>query len=142
MVTSDREVSRFAERMAVSVIPSEQFLAEDRTNGLPATKGRTCQEEEEERGERKKGPSRRLSKKERRKTGRFKKTLSIQKIDNPKSVLGFPLIFGSLDEAGNIGLMPVENQGGNEDTEDEIGLGITPEKGDQDGNRGGTGDRS
>lgn len=72
VVTSDREISRFAERMAVSVIPSEQFLAKIEQTALrPQKEG--FRGEEEERGEKKKGPSRRLSKKERRKRAALKK---------------------------------------------------------------------
>jgi predicted RNA-binding protein with PIN domain len=72
VVTSDREVSRFAERMAVPVIPSEQFLAKiEQTTLRP--KREEGSEEEEERGEKRKGPSRRLSKKERRRRAALKK---------------------------------------------------------------------
>ena len=72
VVTSDREVSKFAERMAVPVIASEQFLAriEQAALGPEREKGT---EEEEGRGEKKKGPSRRLSKKERRRRAVLKK---------------------------------------------------------------------
>jgi hypothetical protein len=72
VVTSDREVSRFAERLAVPVIPSEQFLAKVEQTGL-RPKREEGSEEEEERGEKKKGPSRRLSKKERRRRAALKK---------------------------------------------------------------------
>ena len=66
VVTSDREVSQFSERLSVSVIPSEQFLARITERILPSSpKGDIPVESE--RGEKKKGPSRRLSKKERRK---------------------------------------------------------------------------
>jgi hypothetical protein len=63
VITSDRDVARFAERMDVAVIPSEQFrekLEQGSSDG--------CEEspEEEEEGIKKKGPSRRLSKKEKR----------------------------------------------------------------------------
>ncbi len=71
VVTSDREISRFAERMAVSVIPSEQFLARIEQTALRPEK--EAGEEEEDRGGRKKGPSRRLSKKERRRRAALKK---------------------------------------------------------------------
>ena len=65
VVTSDREISRYAERMAVAVIPSDQFK-EKMENAL--MKGeKDFQEEEERTGEKKKGPSRMLSKKEKRK---------------------------------------------------------------------------
>ena len=72
VVTSDREISRFAERMAVPVIPSEQFLARIEQTALRPEK-EDGSEEEEDRGDRKKGPSRRLSKKERRKRAALKK---------------------------------------------------------------------
>ena len=72
VVTSDREVSRFAERMAVPVIPSEQFLARIEQTAVRPEKEEGA-EEEEERGDRKKGPSRKLSKKERRKRAALKK---------------------------------------------------------------------
>lgn len=65
VITSDREISKYAERMTVAVIPSDQFsekmeqapvrTVEDLRNG-----------ESEGRGQKKKGPSRRLSKKEKR----------------------------------------------------------------------------
>ena len=72
VVTSDREVSRFAERMAVPVIPSEQFLARIEQTAVRPEKEEGA-EEEEERGDRKKGPSRKLSKKERRRRAALKK---------------------------------------------------------------------
>jgi predicted RNA-binding protein with PIN domain len=72
VVTSDREVSRFAERMAVPVIPSEQFLARIEQTAV-RTEKEAGSEEEEDRGDRKKGPSRRLSKKERRRRAALKK---------------------------------------------------------------------
>ena len=71
VVTSDREVSRFAERMAVPVIPSEQFLARIEQTAVRPEKEEGS--EEEERGDRKKGPSRRLSKKERRRRAALEK---------------------------------------------------------------------
>jgi len=63
VITSDREVARFAQRMAVAVIPSEQFrekLQERSSHKLEESP------EEQESGMKKKGPSRRLSKKEKR----------------------------------------------------------------------------
>ncbi len=72
VITSDRDISKYAERMAVAVIPSDQFsekiekafvkAEEDPKNG-----------EEEGRGLKRKGPSRRLSKKEKRKLATLKK---------------------------------------------------------------------
>jgi predicted RNA-binding protein with PIN domain len=64
VITSDREISRFAERIDVAVIPSEQFIEK-----LETTFDRfeeSLEEEEEERGINKKGLSRRLSKREKR----------------------------------------------------------------------------
>jgi len=64
VVTSDREISRFAERMSVPVIPSEQFLVRaERAASMPE-KEKAFEDKEE--GQRKKGPSKRLSKKVRR----------------------------------------------------------------------------
>ena len=71
VVTSDREISRSAERMAIAVIPSDQFR-EKIENAL--TKGEKGFEDEEERnGEKRKGPSRMLSKKEKRMRSALKK---------------------------------------------------------------------
>jgi predicted RNA-binding protein with PIN domain len=64
VITSDREVSKFAERKAVAVIPSEQFREK-----LEVSNNRfeeRFEEEEEEKGIKKKGLSRKLSKKEKR----------------------------------------------------------------------------
>jgi len=72
VITSDRDVARFAERMAVSVIPSEQFR--ERIELPPARFEENLEEEEEERGGvKKKGSSRRLSKKEKRARAALKK---------------------------------------------------------------------
>jgi len=63
VITSDRDVARFAERMNVAVIPSEQFrekLEQGSSDGVEESL------EEEQKGIKKKGPSRRLSKKEKR----------------------------------------------------------------------------
>ena len=70
VITSDRDVSRFAERMEVAVIPSEQFR--EKLERRPSDK---CEEnlEEEEKGIKKKGPSRRLSKREKRARAASKK---------------------------------------------------------------------
>jgi len=72
VITSDREVSRFAERMAVSVVSSEQFREKLET---PPNKFEDIYEEEgeEEKGIKKKGLSRRLSKKEKRARASLKK---------------------------------------------------------------------
>jgi predicted RNA-binding protein with PIN domain len=65
VVTSDREVSRYAERMAAAVIPSDQFKEKMEKSALKIEKDFE-EGVEEERGFKRKGPSRRLSKKERR----------------------------------------------------------------------------
>ena len=72
VVTSDREVSKFAERMAVAVIPSEQFQEKLEVS---ADKFEEIFEEGEEEGKglKKKGPSRRLSKREKRARAASKK---------------------------------------------------------------------
>ncbi len=63
VITSDREVARFVQRMDGAVIPSEQFREklEERSFQM-----REEDSEEDERGMKKKGPSRRLSKKEKK----------------------------------------------------------------------------
>ena len=72
VVTSDREVSSFAEKISVAVIPSDQF--KERMELNPAKMEREMEgDEEEEGGLKKKGPSRRLSKKERRTRAALKK---------------------------------------------------------------------
>ena len=71
VVTSDREISRYVERMAIAVIPADQFK-EKMENAL--LKGeKDFQEEDERGGEKKKGPSRMLSKKEKRMRSALKK---------------------------------------------------------------------
>ena len=71
VVTSDREISRYVERMAIAVIPADQFK-EKMENAL--LKGeKDFQEEDERVGEKKKGPSRMLSKKEKRMRSALKK---------------------------------------------------------------------
>ncbi len=65
VVTSDREISRFAEKMLVPVIPSDQFQEKmERVSFQPEKEIEL--EGEDERGSKRKGPSRRPSKKERR----------------------------------------------------------------------------
>lgn len=64
VITSDREISRYADRLSIPVISSEQF--HERLTGVAPGEARKEEEEEEGRGLKKKGPSRRLSKKERR----------------------------------------------------------------------------
>jgi uncharacterized protein len=72
VITSDREVTRFAERMEVAVIPSEQFQEKLEVS---ADKFEEIFEEGEEEGKglKKKGPSRRLSKREKRARAASKK---------------------------------------------------------------------
>ena len=72
VITSDREIARFAERLSVSVIPSDQFLDRLEKAAFRPQEG-SLQDEEGERGEKKKGPSRKLSKKERRRLAALKK---------------------------------------------------------------------
>jgi predicted RNA-binding protein with PIN domain len=64
VITSDREISRYAERMAVAVIPSDQFKEKMENTLMKGEKD--FQDEKERSGEKKKGPSRMLSKKEKR----------------------------------------------------------------------------
>ena len=70
VITSDREVARFVQRMDVAVVPSEQFRER-----LEMASSRLTEEspEEEENGTKKKGPARRLSKKEKRARAASKK---------------------------------------------------------------------
>jgi YacP-like NYN domain len=70
VITSDRDIARFAERMAVSVIPSDQFR--ERME-ISADKFKENLEEGEEAGIKQKGSSRRLSKKEKRARAALKK---------------------------------------------------------------------
>jgi len=72
VITSDREVTRDAERMAIPVIPSDQFREKIERS---EEKGHEVfeKEEEEEKDFKKKGPSRRLSKKEKRAKAALKK---------------------------------------------------------------------
>jgi uncharacterized protein len=72
VITSDREVSRFAERMSVSAISSEQFL-EKLEDSSEKYENIFEAEEEEEKGIKKKGLARRLSKKEKRTRAALKK---------------------------------------------------------------------
>ena len=72
VVTSDREVSRYAERMSAAVIPSDRFKEKMEGLGLSTEKGLE-DPGEEERTLKRKGPSRRLSKKEKRFRAALKK---------------------------------------------------------------------
>jgi len=71
VITSDQDISRFAERMNVAVIPSDQFMEKLETSSNRFEE--TLEEEEEERGINKKGLSRRLSKREKRARAALKK---------------------------------------------------------------------
>ncbi|HJX60803.1 MAG TPA: NYN domain-containing protein [Thermodesulfobacteriota bacterium] len=71
VVTSDREISRYAEKMAVAVIPSDQFKEKMENTLMKGQKD--LQDQEERGGEKKKGPSRMLSKKEKRMRSALKK---------------------------------------------------------------------
>jgi hypothetical protein len=70
VITSDRDVARFAERTAVSVISSEQFREKLEA---PSNNFEEVFEGEEEKGIKKKGLSRKLSKKEKRSRAALKK---------------------------------------------------------------------
>ena len=72
VITSDREIAKFAERISVSVVPSEQFVEKMEKWVLRPPKDYSGGEEENN-GDKKKGPSRRLSKKERRARAALKK---------------------------------------------------------------------
>ncbi len=72
VITSDREISKFAERMGVGVIPSEQFR-EKLEGSSYRVEGSREEDEEEEKGSRKKGLSRKPSKKEKRARAALKK---------------------------------------------------------------------
>jgi len=72
VITSDREVSRFADRMSATVISSEQFQERIERSAVKIEESFE-EEEEEERGTKKKGLSRRPSKKEKRARAALKK---------------------------------------------------------------------
>ena len=72
VITSDREVSRFADRMSATVISSEQFQERIERSAVKIEESFE-EEEEEERGTKKKGLSRRPSKKEKRARATLKK---------------------------------------------------------------------
>jgi predicted RNA-binding protein with PIN domain len=71
VVTSDREISKYAEKVAVAVIPSDQF--KEKVENALMKGAKDFQKEEERSGEKKKGPSRMLSKKEKRIRSALKK---------------------------------------------------------------------
>jgi predicted RNA-binding protein with PIN domain len=65
VVTSDREIAKYAGRLSVPVIPSDQF--QERLERFAFQPEKEIEvDDEEERGFKRKGPSRRPSKKERR----------------------------------------------------------------------------
>ena len=64
VITSDREIAKYAGRLSVPVIPSEQF--QEKLDSTDFRVAEETEENEEERGLKKKGPSRRPSKKEKR----------------------------------------------------------------------------
>ena len=72
VITSDSEISRYAERMAAAVIPSDQFREKMERSVLKIAKDFE-EEKEGEEGFKRKGPSRRLSKKEKRAREALKK---------------------------------------------------------------------
>jgi predicted RNA-binding protein with PIN domain len=71
VVTSDREISNYAEKLSVPVIPSDQF--QEKMEHVTFQNMKEIEVDEEERGFKRKGPSRRLSKKEKRKLTALKK---------------------------------------------------------------------
>ncbi|OGP72553.1 MAG: hypothetical protein A2W09_02715 [Deltaproteobacteria bacterium RBG_16_50_11] len=73
VITSDREISKDAERMSVAVIPSDQFREKLEQPAVEVETFLKDEEEGEGRGIKKKGLSRRLSKKEKRKRTALRK---------------------------------------------------------------------
>ena len=74
VVTSDREIARYAEKLGVAVISSDQFREKLDVSISLGRKGMDRAEAEETRpGVKKKGPARRLSKKDRRRQVALKK---------------------------------------------------------------------
>jgi predicted RNA-binding protein with PIN domain len=72
VITSDRDVSKFAERMDVAVIPSERFI--EKIDQSEVHVDNIFEDQEEEgRNFKRKGPSRKLSKKEKRARDALKK---------------------------------------------------------------------
>ena len=72
IITSDHDISRYAGRMAVAVIPSDQFKKK-MERAFNKIEDDFESEEEDRKGLKRKGPSRRLSKKEKRKLAALKK---------------------------------------------------------------------
>ena len=71
VITSDQEISRFAERLNVAVIPSEQFVEKLTTSSDRVEE--SLEDEEGEEGIHRKGLARRPSKKEKRTRAALKK---------------------------------------------------------------------
>jgi predicted RNA-binding protein with PIN domain len=72
VITSDRDIGRFAERLGIPVISSEQFQNKIEQSSIEFDEYLE-RKEEEEKGVRKKGLARRLSKKEKRTKAALKK---------------------------------------------------------------------
>jgi predicted RNA-binding protein with PIN domain len=72
VITSDRDIARYAEKMGAAVIPSDQFRDRMQMSTVTIEKG-TEEDEDERTGMKRKGPSRRLSKKEKRARAALKK---------------------------------------------------------------------
>ena len=72
-ITSDREISKDAERMSVAVIPSDQFREKLEQSAVEVETFLKDEEEGEGREIKKKGLSRRLSKKEKRRQTALRK---------------------------------------------------------------------
>jgi uncharacterized protein len=72
VITSDRDIARYAEKMGAAVIPSDQFRDRMQMSNVTIEKA-TGEDEDEPTGMKKKGPSRRLSKKEKRAKAALKK---------------------------------------------------------------------
>ena len=72
VITSDRDIARYAEKMGAAVIPSDQFRDRMQMSAVTIEKG-TEEDEDERTGMKKKGPSRRLSKKGKRARAALKK---------------------------------------------------------------------
>jgi len=72
IITSDRDISRYAEKMTATVIPSDKFKKRIEVSAIGIEKG-IEPDEEIERGLKRKGPARRLSKKEKRIRATLKK---------------------------------------------------------------------
>jgi len=73
VITSDREISKYAERMDAAVIPSEQFREKLEISSGRPEEGLEEEDVGEEKGTKKKGLSRRPSKKEKRARAALKK---------------------------------------------------------------------